>query len=228
VVHVTTNHQPFDTRIFLKECVTLASAGYDVTLVVPHDQHETRSGVRIRPLAIPANRRERMSRTVWAAYRTVVSLRPDIVHLHDSELIPIGWALKARGHRVVFDAHEDRPKQVMSKPWIRPWLRPAVALATRVAETLAALAFDRVIAATPSIARTFPARKTRLVQNFPIEGELVAVAEQPYLRAPERLRVRRRRHGGARSSRDGPGALEAPGSPRRHAHDRRPLRPARA
>lgn len=184
VVHVTTNHQPFDTRVFLKECATLAAAGYDVTLVVPHDRDETRSGVRIRPLPAPASRRERMTRTVWSAYRAAVSLRPDIVHLHDSELIPVGWALKARGCRVIFDAHEDRPKQVLSKPWIRPWLRPSVAWATRVAETLAALAFDRVIAATPSIARTFPERKTRLVQNFPIEGELVTVAERPYAQRP--------------------------------------------
>jgi glycosyltransferase involved in cell wall biosynthesis len=184
VVHATTNHQPYDTRVFLKECRSLAAAGYDVCLVVPHDTAEVRDGVRIEPLPKPDGRRARMTRTVWHAYRRVLALSPDIVHLHDSELIPIGWLLKARGHRVVLDAHEDRPKQVLSKPWIRPWLRPAVAAATRVMERLAAWGFDRVIAATPSIARTFPPHKTSVVQNFPIEGELVVSDGIPYADRP--------------------------------------------
>ena len=36
IVHFTNVHRAVDVRIFEKECRTLASAGYDVTLVVPH------------------------------------------------------------------------------------------------------------------------------------------------------------------------------------------------
>jgi len=184
VCHLTSNHQPFDSRIFLKECRTLARAGYDVTLVVPHDRREVRDGVTIEPVPVPANRRERMLRTTWEVYRAARRVRADVYHLHDSELIPIGWLLKLRGHRVIFDAHEDRPRQVLSKPWIRPALRPAVAAVTRVVEGASAIVFDRIVAVTPSVAASFPAHKTHLVQNYPIDGELTVVDGLPYRDRP--------------------------------------------
>ena len=34
IVHITSVHQRFDTRIFQKECQSLRKAGYDVSLVV--------------------------------------------------------------------------------------------------------------------------------------------------------------------------------------------------
>jgi glycosyltransferase involved in cell wall biosynthesis len=187
VAHLTTNHAPQDTRVFLKECRTLARAGYDVTLVVPGDGDVVRDGVAIRTVPRPSDRRERMLRTSWRVYRRAVESDARIVHLHDSELIPVGWLLKIRGRRVVFDAHEDRPKQVLSKAWIRPALRPLVAAATRLVEAASARVFDRVVAATPAIAANFPARTTRLVQNFPFVSELQAPEGTPYLQRPHQL-----------------------------------------
>jgi glycosyltransferase involved in cell wall biosynthesis len=187
VLHLTTNHQAFDVRIYLKQARTLAQAGYDVTIVAPHDRREERCGVRIHPVPTPRDRRTRMRSTTWHVYRVAASRPPGIVHMHDPELIPFGWLLKARGHTVVFDAHEDRPRQIMSKAWIPGHLRPAVALSTRLVESVSAQVFDRVVAATPAIAATFPARKTWLVQNFPIAAELVASAASPYETRPREI-----------------------------------------
>jgi glycosyltransferase involved in cell wall biosynthesis len=184
VCHLTSNHQPFDPRIFLKECRTLAKAGYDVTLVVPHTERLVRDGVKIEPVPVPSTRRQRMLRTTWLVLREALRVGADVYHLHDSELIPIGWILKLRGRRVIFDAHEDRPKQILSKPWIHPSLRPAVAAVTRLVERASAAVFDRVVAVTPSVAATFPPHKTHLVQNYPIPGELAAITGIPYEERP--------------------------------------------
>ena len=32
-----------------------------------------------------------------------------IFHIHDPELLPVGWLLRRSGRIVVFDAHEDAP-----------------------------------------------------------------------------------------------------------------------
>lgn len=180
VTHVATNHKPLDTRIFLKECVSLAKAGYEVSLVVPHTTPFMRDGVRVVPTEPPRNRRARFLRSGWQSLNAANRTAARIYQLHDPDLLPVGWILKLLGKTVVYDVHEDRPKQILSKPWIPRSLRPAVASITRVVETVSASLFDQVVAATPAIANTFPARKTTLVQNFPIIGELQESVPMPY------------------------------------------------
>ena len=181
VVHLTTNHAPFDTRIFLKEARSLQQAGYDVTIVVPSDQEVTsRDGVTIVRLPVPRNRFVRFLVTPWQAYREARRHTPDVVHLHETELVPVGWRFKLDGTHVLFDAHEDRAKQVLSKAWIPKPLRPLVAMLVGLVEGSASRSFDAVLTATSSIAASFPKGRTTVVQNYPIEHELAAVDPQPY------------------------------------------------
>jgi glycosyltransferase involved in cell wall biosynthesis len=180
VVHLTTVHDPRDTRI-QKQCRTLAEAGYDVTLVATADRPVEDSAVPVRTLPRPRSRLARMLKTTRQARRIAGELRADVYHFHDPELMPVGSSLRRRGARVVYDVHEDYPAEIRTKEWIAAPLRPAVARVTDAVERrLAAGRFDLFVAATPPIARRFPASRTVLVQNFPAVAELTAPAGNPY------------------------------------------------
>ena len=165
--HVSSVHSIRDPRIFHKQCKSLAALGYDVGLVACHDRAEVIDGVRIVPIARPKGRLDRMARVGRKLYHAAVRERADVYHLHDPELLWVGALLKLRGFHVIYDVHEDVPKQVMSKHWIPRWARPLVAKVVMLVERLAAGIVDGIVAATPSIARKFPPAKTVVVQNFP-------------------------------------------------------------
>jgi glycosyltransferase involved in cell wall biosynthesis len=184
---LTTVHPPFDTRIFHKQAKTLVKAGYEVTLIAQHERSELVDGVKIIALPKPRNRVARMLCLSWRAFRLARRERAAIYHFHDPELIPVGLLLKLRGKRVIYDVHEDVPKQILSKEWIPRPLRRFMAGAARVAGALASWAFDGIVAATPAIAKRFPASKTVLVQNFPILNELVALNSTPYQSRPAKI-----------------------------------------
>jgi glycosyltransferase involved in cell wall biosynthesis len=184
VVHLTSVHPPFDTRIFHKECKTLAQAGLETVLIVPHDRVEVVDGVRIQAVPKPRNRRVRIMRTVWQVYRAAVRERARIYHFHDSELIGVGLLLKLRGKKVIYDVHEDLPRQILSKQWIPKWLRKGISLLAEAVEGLGALLFDRIVTVTEPIAGRFDARKTVVVKNFPIVEEMVVESPSPYAERP--------------------------------------------
>jgi glycosyltransferase involved in cell wall biosynthesis len=184
IVHVTSAHSPFDTRIFHKECRTLVKAGHEVVLIAPHDRDEIVDGVCIQAIPSPKGRRDRMIHTVRAAYQAAVDRGADVYHFHDPELIPIAVLLKLQGKRLVYDVHEDVPKQILTKPWIAPWVRAIVAKGVALVEDISVRLFDGIAAATPAIARRFPTEKTFIVQNFPILEELGTLDIQPHANSP--------------------------------------------
>ncbi|TWE12017.1 glycosyltransferase [Rudaeicoccus suwonensis] len=185
VIHLTTAHNPTDNRIFRKECVALREAGIDVHVVACAPQDQTVSEVPIHALHKRKNRLLRMTVGPVDALRTVRRLKPSVLHVHDPELIPVALAWKAisRG-KVVFDAHEDLPKQVMGKPYLPRWSRRTVAAFARRLEKLADGRCDAIVAATPSIARNFSNPRTVMVQNYPWLRDFPAATA--YDTAPER------------------------------------------
>ena len=165
--HLTSVHGIGDPRIFHKQCKSLARLGYDVGLVACHDRAEVRDGVAIVAIDPPRGRLDRMTRVSWRLYRVAARERADVYQFHDPELLWVGVLLKLGGRHVIYDAHEDVPKQIMSKHWVPPRVRPLVSRAVGAVEQTAARIVDAVVAATPSIAEKFPAGKTVVVQNFP-------------------------------------------------------------
>lgn len=176
VVHLTSAHGRHDIRIFHKECRSLARAGYETFLVVADGLGDevAEDGVRVIDLGRLTGRLNRFLRSSWRVGRAGAKLGGAIYHMHDPELIPVGLWLKARGFRVVFDAHEDVPKQIIGKPYIHPLARRTVASGFGAFEALAIRAFDAVVGATPPITEKFArlVGKVANVNNYPLAGEL--------------------------------------------------------
>ena len=185
VVHVSSVHKAGDIRIFHKECKTLASAGYKVTYVIPADQDAIVDGITIRALPPVSGRFQRMTARVWRAYRLARAANGDIYHLHDPELIPIGMLLRLSRKQVIYDAHEDLVDDVLTKEWIPGSLRRVTAAAVQALLGLAGFSFDGFVAATPTIARRFPKRKTITVRNYPFPDEFVSPTPLPFADRPK-------------------------------------------
>lgn len=175
IAHLTSVHPRNDTRIFYKECKSLAKAGYLVTLLVADGKGDANvDGVSIRDVGKSTTRFGRMAGTTRRIYQAAQELDAQVCHLHDPELLPIGLWLKKLGRKVIFDAHEDVAKQIMSKPYIPQYLRTATSVLYGAFEARVSRYLDAVICATPSIAETFAkyGAEPTVVANYPILGEL--------------------------------------------------------
>ena len=96
ICHVTSVHQRYDTRIFHKECTSLANAGYDVILLVADGKKdEVRNGVKIVSIDyVPTSRYRRILLSGHVMFRAAQQIDAEIYHLHDPELLPFGKKLK--------------------------------------------------------------------------------------------------------------------------------------
>ncbi|MBK7616843.1 MAG: glycosyltransferase family 4 protein [Burkholderiales bacterium] len=175
VAHLTSVHQRTDVRIFQKECASLSGHGYDVHLLVG-DGHGNQvvKGISVHDIGTVSGRFKRMLVQPWRMWRLARGLRASVYHFHDPELLPVGLLLQWGGAKVVYDTHEDVPRAVLSKYWIRPWLRKLVAWSFECFENFSARRLSAVVAATPHIARRFAELNPQSVDinNYPLQSEL--------------------------------------------------------
>lgn len=174
VCHVTSVHISTDVRIAVKECPSLAAAGYDTFLVAKGESREE-EGVHIIGVGNPP--KSRVKRIILFSnivFKKSLELDCEIYHLHDPELLRFVKKYKRRGKKVIFDSHEDVPAQIEDKYWIPSFLRKIVASLYKQYETMTVRSVDAVVAATPYIAEQFKNRASNIVviNNYPKLGDI--------------------------------------------------------
>lgn len=121
---LTTVHTLVDTRVFYKEALTLRDSGYDLIILGPSDQDDLQ-GIPIIKLKKYKSRVKRML-SLPSVLKKAIKLDADVYHLHDPELLPLGYYLQNIKHKtVIYDVHEYYGDAILSKNWIpKPLAKP--------------------------------------------------------------------------------------------------------
>jgi glycosyltransferase involved in cell wall biosynthesis len=175
ICHITSVHPRYDIRIFVKECTTLATNGYQVSLIVADEfADEVKNGVQIFSIGKAISRKDRMFKHNNKILNKIIQLKPDIVHFHDPELMLLGLKLHKMGIKVIYDVHEDLPKQILNKHWLPKLVRPFVSQVVKKIEKKCAQRLAAIITATPLIAKRFSKfnNNTLTIYNYPMLSEL--------------------------------------------------------
>lgn len=178
VCHYTTMHDPFELRIFHKMACSTAKLGYEVIVVAPHDKEETRNGVKIIPIKKYKSRIKRFLNTPKLK-NILLMIDADIYHFHDPELLMTGKPLLKRGKKVIYDSHEDVPRQILAKEWIPLFLRKPISIFFEMYENRVAKKISAIIAPTPFIEDRFRKINKNVSQicNFPLLSEFAEYCE---------------------------------------------------
>lgn len=175
ICHITTAHPRNDIRIFHKECKTLVKHYPDFHLIVADGLgDEITDGINIHDIGKSKGRTERFIKTVNKAKEKALSINADIYHIHDPELLRIVKKIKKTGAKIIFDAHEDLPRQIITKPYIPKFLRKTIAVLIENYENKIGKILDGIITATPHIRNRFLRINTNSIDinNFPLLSEV--------------------------------------------------------
>ena len=181
ITHVTSAHLCWDTRIYWKECLSLAAAGYEVTLVAPAIEKPAEDVVKLIALR-PRQRAVRITFVAAQAVFAALKTRADLYHLHDPELLLAGKLMHLLGKRVIFDMHKNFPRDMTTKPWLPRRLRPVLAALARAVERVLLAGIPVVFAENSYVQDYRYLRRHVVVLNMPRIDHLLAIHEPKHSR----------------------------------------------
>lgn len=173
VCHITTVHKWDDIRIFHKECKSLKEFGFQVSLLVAGYEDSIQDGIKIIGIKKEKSRFKRIIKSTRNAYKKAVKEDADIYHFHDPELLSVGKKLIKKNKIVVYDSHEDLPRQILTKGWIPSFLRGFISKMIEAYENRLAKSMSAIVTSTPFIQKRFAKINDHslAICNYPILSE---------------------------------------------------------
>ncbi|MCD4731259.1 MAG: glycosyltransferase family 4 protein [Bacteroidales bacterium] len=175
ICHLTSSHPRYDTRVFRKECISIARAGYEITLIVADGKgDELIEGVKIVDVGKEISRKAQILKAPRKVFKKALKIDAEIYHFHDPELISIGNKLRKQKKIVIYDAHEDIPRALLTRNWLPKFFMRIVSILFEQFENYYARKFNAILTATPYISERFKKINslTYTINNFPILNEL--------------------------------------------------------
>lgn len=171
ICHVTSAHNRYDGRIFLKQCTSLAKK-YDVTLLCCDTLgDEVKNNVKIKSINRKFNNIfERMFLSKKYLKNKCLEIDADIYEFHDSELLSLAKYMKSKGKKVIFDSHEDYPALFLEREWIPNVFRKILKIIYEKYEIKVLKKFDYVFCASDHIKNRIEKSNNNceVIPNFPI------------------------------------------------------------
>jgi glycosyltransferase involved in cell wall biosynthesis len=175
VCHFTSVHVRTDVRVFYKQCVSLANAGYDVHFVVADGKgDDIVKGVKIHDIGKMPNRLARMIVSPVKMLSLIIKLRCKIYQFHDPELLPAAFILKLLTRaKVIYDSHECYSDFFLHKDYLPAIIRPFCSQTILKLERFVGKRLDWMIVTTEFHANTLKGinRNLSIVYNYPLLSE---------------------------------------------------------
>lgn len=168
ICFLSSMHPPFDKRVFEKEAISLAEAGFQVVHLAPGNELDVvQKGVRVITYSHKSGIIGRLLQ-LRNLYRLAASIDADCYHCNEVDSWFIGVLLKlTKRKKVVFDVHEHYPS-TFAESRFPSWMRSIIELTVQLTFKILIPFTDHIVLAKQSIAKDFDSGKHKLivVRNF--------------------------------------------------------------
>lgn len=174
ILHVSTVHIRYDTRIFIKQASSCAELYEHVGLLVADNRgDEMENNVSIISSKLFVKKWRHLVNPIIALILILFSkkYKSKIYHFHDPELIIVAafLGLLIGKNRIIIDVHESTHEAILNKQYIPKLFRKTISAAWNLIELFVVKYFiHNVVAATPYIQKRFSdISNSILVSNYP-------------------------------------------------------------
>ncbi len=184
VCHVISGYFRTDARVFVRQCKSLHKHGFDVSILTNDGMpDEVIDGIAVHACRVSWPRWKTLLFARWQFLAKAIEIDADIYQIHSPELLGTGLALKRRGKRVVYDAHEDMPRHILEKEWLPSPFRKLTAALFQLYMLYALRRYDDVVSPHSHVVADLQKRigAGLLIANFPIFRPGVDITLEQYI-----------------------------------------------